>query len=117
MGNNDAGEMLEACKEENLRLEKQLEDKARYRVESPEHALVCGMVMGAAMKYGVPMEPEYDEFGNYLASFVLTPPAGLLAEPNVTIRLVVEAPPSKLPYVDPIPEYSRHFDLPSPTEP
>lgn len=73
---------------------------AEYPVLSPEHALVCGIVMGAAMKHGVPLEPEFDADGNYLASFLLTPPDGILMKPNITVRVIVEAPPSAHPYTD-----------------
>lgn len=51
------------------------------------HALRAGMAFGAAVKAGLPVEPELDDQGNYTPVMLLS----LEHLPdNVTIRIVVE---------------------------
>lgn len=60
---------------------------------SDEHALLCGMVWGLAMKHQVPLVPEFDEEGNYMDTFELTLPEGYGGEGSPTrVFLVVEPP-------------------------
>jgi hypothetical protein len=58
-----------------------------------EHALLCGMVWGVAVKHGVPMNPVQDGDGDYTDTFELVLPEEVTkAGYPVSVFLVV-APP------------------------
>lgn len=59
---------------------------------SDEHALLCGMVWGLAMKYGLPMNPTQDDDGNYTDTMELVLPSSTRNGPEVHVFLVVQPP-------------------------
>lgn len=62
-----------------------------FKVTGANHAFRCGLVMGIAGRYGVPLEPEVDEDGNWAASGLLTIPDDVSTTIR-QIRIVVPPP-------------------------
>lgn len=65
------------------------EASVSYPIQSAEHALVAGMVVGLAIKHGIDLRPVVDEAGNYTAEALLVVPD---LPDNVTVRLIIEPP-------------------------
>lgn len=57
-----------------------------------EHALLCGMVWGTAMKYGIPMNPTQDDDGDYTDTLELLLDTEVTGGVDVHVYLTVRPP-------------------------